>query len=67
MDFKPEDPGEYWLDVQYDGASIFKKGDLVLQVIFASSYFSHSYRSLNFCFIIIRLGFLEEPACACET
>jgi hypothetical protein len=30
--FRPEDPGNYWLDVKYDGASIFKQGDITLDV-----------------------------------
>jgi hypothetical protein len=30
--FRPEDPGHYWLDVQYDGAPIFKQGDITLDV-----------------------------------
>lgn len=32
MAFKPEDPGNYWLDVQYDNVSIFKQGDITLDV-----------------------------------
>jgi len=32
MKFQPQDPGEYWLDVKYDSASIFKQGDITLAV-----------------------------------
>jgi hypothetical protein len=32
MTFRPQDPGHYWLDVLYDNASIFKQGDITLDV-----------------------------------
>jgi len=32
LEFRPLDPGTYWLDVLYDNVSIFKEGDITLQV-----------------------------------
>jgi hypothetical protein len=32
VEFRPQDPGTYWLDVLYDNASIFKEGDITIAV-----------------------------------
>jgi len=32
IEFKPEDPGHYWLDVQVDSQPIFQRDDITLQV-----------------------------------
>jgi hypothetical protein len=32
LEFRPLDPGTYWLDVLYDNTSIFKEGDITIQV-----------------------------------
>jgi len=46
--FQPQDPGDYWLDLQYADQSIFKQGDIVLAVSMKSP---RNRAKLNFEFV----------------